>query len=398
MRWVDFARGTARLRITGAYPQDVLNRLAARNIPFWDILRRDGMCLELTVYRTHLPRCRSAAGRAMCDLEVLSLHGVRALLYGLRRRPALCVGLILTLAMALWSQRYVWTLEVQGNEAVPSEEILRTLSELGVSVGTVRSEIDPQRLENRMLDRIPELSWFTVNANSTRATVLVRERIPKPEIVDPHQPANVVASRPGLIETMEVYDGMALAEPGQTVVTGQLLVSGLTASFRATVLHHAMAEVYARTWRESEIITPKNVTEKVPTDREETVWRLLIGNKFMKICGNSGISAEPCDKMITTCSLKLPGGITLPIALEKTVCRYYTSAAAVREPEALRQRLLQRYTQWLRSDMVAGQIRSLDGTLSEEAAVWRLQVMCECTEQIGVLSPILLNTKEDERG
>ena len=102
--------------------------------------------------------------------------------------------------------------------------------------------------------------------------------------------------------------------------------------------------------------------------------------------------------MIATYPLTLPGGLVLPIALEKTTCRFYTSAAAALEPEPLQARMQEEYAQWLRGEMIAGQILTTDGTLSEEDALWRLKVVCECTEQIGQLAPILINTKEDERG
>lgn len=398
MRLLEFLRGTARVIITGAYPQSCLNRMAAGQIPFWDVVQRDPLCLEATVYRSTLPRCGQAARRSMCQLEVQSLRGARAVFYGLKRRPVLLAGLVLAVAAALISQQYVWTLEVQGNEMVPAEQILRTLSELGVGVGTRRSGIDPQRLENRMLDRMPELGWFTINANSMRAVVLVKERIVKPELVNPHQPTNVVASQAGLIERMEVYDGQAVAEPGQMVLPGQLLVSGLTTSFRATLLHHAMAEVYARTWRTAEVLCAKTCREKTYTGRTGTTWRLVLGNKFMKICENGGISPDECDKIMTTYALTLPGGIRLPIALEKTVCRAYETAEQPRDEAQLQQQLAQDYLAALRREMEAGQVRALSHTLKDAGAYWRWSATCEATEQIGTLVPILIDTKDGEHG
>lgn len=398
MRLLDFLRGTARLTISGASPQSCLNRLAAMQIPFWDVVQRDPLCLEATVYRSTLPRCRLAARRSMCQLEVLSLRGARAVFYGLKCRPVLLAGVVLAVTAALLSQQYIWTLEVQGSEQIPAEQILRTLSELGVDVGTRRALIDPQQLENRMLDRMPGLGWFTINANSMRAVVLVKERIVQPELVNPHQPTNVVASRAGLIESMEVYDGQAVAQPGQTVLPGQLLVSGLSTSFRATVLHHAMAEVYARTWRSAEVLCPKTSQEKLYTGSVWSLWRLRLGNKFMKIYENGGITPNRCDKIITTYTLTLPGGLRLPIALEKTVFRAYDMEEQPRDATVLQEQLAQEYLASLRGEMEAGQVRTLSHTLNDAGAYWRWSATCEATEQIGTLVPILIDTKDENHG
>lgn len=398
MNWIEFARGTVRIAILGAYPQSGLNRLAAQQIPFWDIVRVDPFRLELTIYSAHLRRSTQLVERSMCELKLLDHQGFAAKFRGLRRRPVLLAGLLLGLALVFWSQQYLWTIEVQGNDTVPAVEILRTLAELGVHAGTPLDRIDPQRLENRMLDRMPALSWFTINANSARATVLVKERIPKPELVETREPTNVIASQAGLIETMEVYDGEPQVEPGQMVIKGQLLVSGLTTPWRTTVLHHAMAEVYARTWRTAEIICSRTMQQKQKTEPAGSSWRLIIGNKLMKICGDSGISTAGCDKMITTYPLMLPGGITLPIALERTDCRRVMTEETARDAAALQERLMSDYALRIRGEMIAGQIHSADGTLSEQAAYWHLWAVCECTEQIGELSPILLDTKDEERG
>ncbi len=398
MRRLDDWFGTARVAIVGAEPQRVLNRLAAQGILFWDILRRDELTLELTVYRGSLERCRRAALRCLCEPELLELRGLRVELAGLRRRPVLLIGLLLAVLTVLWSQNYIWTLEVQGNETVPSQEILRCLSELGVGVGTRRSEVDPQGLENRMLDRMPALSWLTVNANSARAVVLVREREPKPELVDTREPTNVVAVRDGLIDTMEVYEGLAMAAPGELVRRGQLLVSGVSAAFRTTVLHHAMAEVYARTWRETEILSLRQAQIKSYTGRTGVRWRLRVGNKFMNLYETSGIPTDCCDRIVTDYPLKLPGGVCLPITLERTTMRCYTLQPTERPLEGLRQRLLAEYTRCVLEGTVAGTIRDLRAELTEDDKLRRLRVVCECLEQIGALAPILNAQKEDACG
>ncbi len=398
MKWIDFARGTLRIAITGAYPQSCLNRMAALRLQFWDIVKRNDLCVEVTIYRAHLKAAEQAAGRSMCEVTVLDEQGILVKFAGLRRRPVLLLGLAAVLALVFWTQQFLWTIEVEGNESVPSDQIRYSLAELGVRPGVRWQDLDPQRLENRMLDRIPALSWFTINANSARATVLVKERIPIPDLVETREPTNVIATQTGIIESMEVYDGVPMVEKGQTVVQGQLLVSGLTTPWRTTVLHHAMAEVYARTWRTAEMISTKEMTAKTLSREVQTSWRLVVGNKLMKISGDSRISEAGCVKMITSYPLMLPGGITLPITLERVEIQSYTTEQVPRDPTALQERLMSAYLQAVRADMVAGLVHSSDGTLSEEGACWRLWAVCECTEQIGALSPILLETKEDERG
>ena len=101
---------------------------------------------------------------------------------------------------------------------------------------------------------------------------------------------------------------------------------------------------------------------------------------------------------MTTYTLTLPGGIRLPIALEKTVCRAYETAEQPRDEAQLQQQLAQDYLAALRREMEAGQVRALSHTLKDAGAYWRWSATCEATEQIGTLVPILIDTKDGEHG
>ena len=90
---------------------------------------------------------------------------------------------------------------------------------------------------------------IAVNVSGCRAYVQVRERDPKPEMVDERSPTNVVARREGLVLDVQALDGVACVLPGTTVTKGQLLISGVedTGTYGARLLA-GMGTVEARTW------------------------------------------------------------------------------------------------------------------------------------------------------
>ena len=59
--------------------------------------------------------------------------------------------------------------------------------------------IKSEAISNDMLLKIPELSWIAVNISGSHADILVRERIPKPLIVDENAPTMVYAVKSGII-------------------------------------------------------------------------------------------------------------------------------------------------------------------------------------------------------
>lgn len=193
---------------------------------------------------------RGARGAARAHGRVrLCGHRARRLFHRVRRaaeaaRAAYSAGA--AIAAGIVVPKYVFFYEVEGNEAVPSAQILRELRELGVGFGTYGPSIKPQELKNQMLLRIPKLQWLTVQQSGMCARVVVRERPDKAPVLDRKVPTDVIASRAGVLTRVEAVAGNCLCAPGQAVAGGELLVSAYTDFGFKTQVTAARAEIYAR--------------------------------------------------------------------------------------------------------------------------------------------------------
>lgn len=193
----------------------------AHRIPF---LRKTGR-----LYRRGLDPAtgRGARGAARAHGRVrLCGHRARRLFHRVRRAAeaaALLILLAAAIAAGIVVPKYVFFYEVEGNEAVPSAQILRELRELGVGFGTYGPSIKPQELKNQMLLRIPKLQWLTVQQSGMCARVVVRERPDKAPVLDRKVPTDVIASRAGVLTRVEAVAGNCLCAPGQAVGGGELL-------------------------------------------------------------------------------------------------------------------------------------------------------------------------------
>lgn len=68
---------------------------------------------------------------------------------------------------------------------------------------------------------------MSVNLHGTRAEVLVREKLPTPELRDETTPAHVISAATGIITHMEVLEGQPSFQEGDTVLEGEVLISGV---------------------------------------------------------------------------------------------------------------------------------------------------------------------------
>ena len=192
-RVIWFFLGVTRLQVTGASPEWCLQRLAKARVPFHFCGKPDAFTAGIWILRRDEARVTRLVRAAGCECHVEERGGFPAIFGGLQRRLWLPVLLLAAAAAAVIVPKFVFFYTVEGNETVPSAQILRELQELGVGFGTYGPSIKPQELKNQMLLRIPKLQWLTVQQSGMRAVVVVRERPEKEPVLDRRSPVNVVA-------------------------------------------------------------------------------------------------------------------------------------------------------------------------------------------------------------
>ena len=237
-----------------------------------------------------------------------------------------------------------------------------------------------------------QLTFFSLNLHGTRAEVIVREKVPKPDIVDRTVPSHVVSAATGIITHMEVLEGQPLFQEGDTVLAGEILISGVidvpepqyADTDLGTRITHAMGNVWARTWRTLEARIPLEAQVKRYTGEEVTRYSLGILDRRLNFYGNSGISLDKYDKITSSHSLTLPGGRVMPLVLRVERYRGYATEPVALDAEAARtlleERLLERLDGLVGED---GEVLRTDFTVREENGILVVTLLAECREQIG---------------
>lgn len=388
--------GMLRVRITGASPDWALERLGLRKIAVREITHCDAFTVEATILKRDWNRAQAVVQGAMCELEVREEAGLRHTFCGVLRRPALYAGLMLTLLGAIFLPKFVFFYEVSGNERVPTAVILRQLEALGVGFGTFGPNIKPQDIKNQILNRIPELQWITIQQSGMCARVIVRER-PEPEpVYDRKTPGNVIAAQSGVITSVDCMAGNCLCQPGQAVKRGELLVSAYTDHGFKTQVSAALAEIYAETAHHIGTVTPDRVLKKVFTGHTHRQIALIAGNRRWNIFGKSGFFYKNCDKMTMYHPLQLPRGYFFPVGIAITVFSEYDTEEAPLSLDDAEAFLRQDAVRAVSETMIAGQIQDVQGELTRDGGLFRLESRIQCEEMIARMVPasILRNDAE----
>lgn len=327
------AAGQARIELTGAFPEGVLNACAAEGILFWQTESIDAYTLRITVTERELPSVEALARRGMCDVKILSTRGGKKLRARFRRRKFLLIGILFLTALLLWSSRYIWDIEVTGCRELTRTEVLRLLDDCGVRIGTYWPTLNADTVRSRMLLADGRIAWMTVNVRSSRAEVVVRETQKMPESVTARF---FTAERSGIVRRVSVLRGDALVQVGQAVTEGEPLIA-------STENETVLGEVWADTWVEVQAKMPSVVSEKTAVRKKSTRWALIWGEKRINFYNSSRKKLDGCDKIEKRFVCAIDGVFTLPITVvREELIEYALTERPVsdEETDAVRLRLL----------------------------------------------------------
>lgn len=394
MQWLmNLLRGFVTVEVWGAFPERLLNLCAQGGVGFWALEWVDETTFRFTVAFQSYKTLETLAQRAMCELRSPRRAGLPALVLDLRHRWAFLGGMALFILTLCVFSRFILLVDVEGNETVPSAVILEELEQLGLRVGAYGPALEEKEIANAALIQLEELSFLSVNLYGCRAQVQVKEAAARPELLDENTPADIVSTAAGIITQITVTSGQPLCQRGDTVVEGDVLITGFMdlpeVTFSETdsgmYIVRATGQVWARTWRTLRSQLPLAAWGKEYTGRTQTRLAVNLLGERLNLYADSASPYARYDKITQASALTLPNGLRLPLSLLCETVREYTPVeTALDRDEAAS--LLEDSLRRELDDILQttdGECVRIDYTAAVEGDFLIVTLLAECYEQIG---------------
>lgn len=291
LRLWSFLAGYVIIRVKGPDLERLVNLAASRGVRLSDIHRVGPDVLYAQVSVGGFKALRPLARRLRCGVRIRRRAGVPFLVGALIRRKALTAGVFLFLAALYGLSSFVWFIQLVGAAPAHRDEILSHLRRQGLRTGTPIAGLDRERMARELLSRYPYLTWAGIEVRGTLVRVEVVEKVMVPAAEA--APRHLVARRDGLVTECLPLRGESLVKPGDTVVRGDVLISGVVpldpavppeaagVLIREGGLGYLRAEgtVRARVWYEAVGEAPLAGVAQVATGRRKTVRGLAFGSR-----------------------------------------------------------------------------------------------------------------------
>lgn len=283
LKLIRFVLGYVCFTACGGFPERFINLCKNRGILLWELKCRNGViiaCTDRAGYRSIRPVAKKSGMR----VRIKKKYGLPFFLNRHSRRAGVLVGICFCAAVLCILSTRIWSIDVVGNTAVSSEEIIGVFEELGVKKGVAGKKVDINSVELSALQKLPDITWLNININGSAALIEVRERVVSPDTDDDNTPTDIVAARDGQIVILRPFNGTQEQKIGNPVLKGDLLISGIEENRDLTVSFcKAKGYVVARTNRQinvaqnSKITAMKAVSEKKSYIIEFLFFKIPLG-------------------------------------------------------------------------------------------------------------------------
>ena len=313
-------RGFVTLHVSGPQVEKFINAVTGAGIIIWDVKPAgDGASLNLLL--DDFFRLRPLLKKTGCRMHVTARHGLPFRLARLWRRKFFAAGMLIFGVGLLLLSSMIWSVKVEGNTRIPTEDILEAARKEGVyPFQWIWRMQESDELSRELTTLVPGLTWAGFHRNGTSITIQVVE-VDRPD----HKP---LLSQRHLISRTDAVVTEIYAEQGRPVVSrnsrvkkGDILISGALGDEENTEFVVAKGEVKGLVWHEYNLEVPLKRTGSVYTGERKDRTYLVLGKWAIQLWGygDSGFAksrtlAEP--DMLSWRSFQLPLGMLTEKELE----------------------------------------------------------------------------------
>lgn len=335
-----FLAGAVTIKVEGFFVERFLNICMNKKIFLQDLHRENSTYIKVKILKSDFKEIRHIAQKTKCKVKIEKKSGLPFFVNKYRKRKIFAVAILVIAIFLFIITKFIWNVEVLGNEKISVEEIKQVAKEYGIEEGRLKSDINIEKVSNLIRLNRDDISWIGITIKGTNAIITIEEVTEKPEIIDKSRICNIVASEDAVISKIVVQNGTARVNVGDEVKKGDLLVEGvMEGAYTGTRQVHAEANVLGKILYSKERKENLVQNEKIKTGNKEEKIEICINN--FKINFNKGVSKfEKYDTITTNKKLKFFSDFYFPISLKKHVNSEYEIIPKTYSEEELKEKII----------------------------------------------------------
>ncbi len=344
LRLIKYFHGYLEVALWGYAPERFLNLCSNHDILIWDLCQQgDVYIFKISVegFRSLKPLLKKSG----THVKISHKNGIPFFFFRYRKRKMLFLSIFACMIILYVLSRFIWKININGNDSVTDDSMLQFLEEKNSSYGTHISDIDCTKLEEEIRSCFENIIWTSVKREGTTLTVDVQENLSVPseqadaqlpkEFQDQEQKGfDLLSLHDGTIESIYVRKGTPMVQQGDSVKKGDILVSGALPIYddSGTLTDYqyctADADIQLKTEYAYEDSFPAKHEQRIYSGKIQNRYGISIGDSYLQLPWKKA-GFKNCTVMDTRTQLRLCDSFYLPVYFVRRVYEEYDTKQEV---------------------------------------------------------------------
>lgn len=217
--------GYVNISIEGYYIEKLINICISKKIFLWNLKRKKSTYLEANISIKDFKKIKPIIKKTRCKIHINKRKGFPFILNKYKGRKIFIISFIIIVLLIFITSRFIWNIEIIGNEELKEEEILELLSENGIKIGKYRGKINTAEIIRKIRLKNDRIAWISINLDGTNVIVKLSENTKKPDIINKSEYCNIISNKAGVITKINAKTGTIMVNVGDVVQEGSILVA-----------------------------------------------------------------------------------------------------------------------------------------------------------------------------
>ncbi len=287
LRLWNYIRGYVIIIVEGYFLEKFINICTHRQLRLWNVKWQRNSRVKMMISIKDFKMLRPIAKKTRCRVHIIMKKGLPFLLNRYKNRKAFVIGAGSCIIVFFLISSFIWEVSVVGNSSVPTEVIVEKLYNNGIKVGALKYNIHPEDVVGNMMLELKDLARVSVYIRGTKVQVVVNERVKPPDLINRNVPCDIVALKEGVICSIVAKEGLEVVKIGDTVIKGQLLITGKVENINnpeaIPLMVHSMGSVKARTWYEASAKVEQKLVRTKRTGLKKENYSIVLFTKKLEL-------------------------------------------------------------------------------------------------------------------
>ena len=313
-----FLVGFVNISVEGFFIERFINICRDRKIILNNLCIQNNTYLKVRIPKDDFVQIKNIAQKTKCKVKIERKVGLPFIINKYRKRKIFLIAIILIAIFIFIITKFVWNIEVVGNNTIPKEEIIEFVNRYGIKIGELKNNINTKKICNLIMIDREDIAWLGITIKGTNVIINIKEASEIPEIIDRNEICDIVSNKDAIISKIIVQNGTARVKEGDIVKQGDLLVEGIMESEQMeNRLVHSEATIYGKNYytkSRKELFLQNNT---IKSGKEEKRYEICINN--FKLNFNKRLSKfENYDTINESKKIKIFSNYYFPLEIRKT--------------------------------------------------------------------------------